>query len=36
MVFQSYNLWPHMTVSENLGFSLKLKKVRKDEDQEKG
>ena len=31
MVFQSYNLWPHMTVSENLGFSLKLKKVRKDE-----
>ncbi|TAM86130.1 MAG: ABC transporter ATP-binding protein [Candidimonas sp.] len=25
MVFQSYALYPHMTVRENLGFSLKLK-----------
>ncbi|WP_416825315.1 ABC transporter ATP-binding protein [Ectobacillus polymachus] len=31
MVFQSYNLWPHMTVFDNLGFSLKLKKVPKAE-----
>lgn len=29
MVFQSYNLWPHMTVGENLGFGLKIKKVPK-------
>jgi iron(III) transport system ATP-binding protein len=25
MVFQSYALWPHMTVAENVGFALKLK-----------
>ncbi|MFC0272266.1 ABC transporter ATP-binding protein [Metabacillus herbersteinensis] len=29
MVFQSYNLWPHMTVFENLAFSMKLKKLKK-------
>ena len=27
MVFQSYALYPHMTVYENMAFSLKLKKV---------
>ncbi|MEA5067458.1 MAG: ATP-binding cassette domain-containing protein [Christensenellaceae bacterium] len=27
MVFQSYNLWPHMTVYENMAFGLKLRKV---------
>ncbi|MFC4401982.1 ABC transporter ATP-binding protein [Gracilibacillus xinjiangensis] len=31
MVFQSYNLWPHMTVFNNLAFSLKLRKVNKKE-----
>ena len=31
MVFQSYALYPHMTVRDNLGFSLKLKKVPKEE-----
>ena len=31
MVFQSYALYPHMTVYENMAFSLKLKKVPKDE-----
>ena len=31
MVFQSYALYPHMTVYENMAFSLKLKKVAKDE-----
>ena len=31
MVFQSYAVWPHRTVSENVGFSLKMKKVPKDE-----
>jgi multiple sugar transport system ATP-binding protein len=30
MVFQSYALYPHMTVGENMGFSLKLRKDRKD------
>ena len=29
MVFQSYALYPHMTVAENIGFSLKLRKVPK-------
>lgn len=27
MVFQSYNLWPHMTVEENLNFGLKIRKI---------
>ena len=31
MVFQSYALYPHMTVYGNMAFSLKLKKVSKDE-----
>jgi multiple sugar transport system ATP-binding protein len=31
MVFQSYALYPHMTVYENLAFGLKLRKTPKDE-----
>ncbi len=31
MVFQNYALYPHMTVYENMAFSLKLKKVPKGE-----
>ena len=31
MVFQSYALYPHMTVADNMGFALKLAKVPKDE-----
>lgn len=31
MVFQNYALYPHMTVRENMAFSLKLKKLPKDE-----
>ncbi len=31
MVFQSYALYPHMTVEQNMGFSLKLQRVNKDE-----
>ena len=31
MVFQSYALYPHMTVYENMAFPLKLRKVEKDE-----
>jgi iron(III) transport system ATP-binding protein len=29
MVFQSYGLWPHMTVGGNVGYPLKLAKVAK-------
>ncbi|MFV2064206.1 MAG: ABC transporter ATP-binding protein [Chloroflexota bacterium] len=31
MVFQSYALYPHMTVAQNIGFPLKQQKVPKDE-----
>ena len=31
MVFQSYALYPHMTVYENMAFPLKLRKMSKDE-----
>jgi len=31
MVFQNYALYPHMTVEQNLGFGLKLRKTPKDE-----
>ena len=34
MVFQSYALYPQMTVAENIGFPLKLRKVTKRERQE--
>ncbi|MBO9652622.1 MAG: ATP-binding cassette domain-containing protein, partial [Variovorax sp.] len=29
MVFQSYALYPHMTVAENMGFSLRLRNAEK-------
>ena len=35
MVFQNYALYPHMTVEENLGFSLKIAKVNQDEIEQK-
>lgn len=31
MVFQNYALYPHMTVRQNLGFGLKMKKMSSDE-----
>ena len=31
MVFQSYALYPHMTVAENMGFSLKMAGLNKDQ-----
>src|SRR5687768_18472876 len=31
MVFQSYALYPHLSVYENIAFGLRLKKVPKDE-----
>lgn len=30
MVFQSYALWPHMTVAENVGYPLKIQKVQRE------
>ncbi|MBR3250085.1 MAG: ABC transporter ATP-binding protein [Erysipelotrichaceae bacterium] len=35
MVFQNYSLYPHMTVYENMAFSLKLAKLPKEEIEEK-
>jgi multiple sugar transport system ATP-binding protein len=35
MVFQNYALYPHMTVEENLAFGLQLRKMPKDEQQER-
>jgi multiple sugar transport system ATP-binding protein len=35
MVFQSYALYPHMTVFENMGFALKLRKLPKAEIEKK-
>jgi iron(III) transport system ATP-binding protein len=29
MIFQSYALWPHMTVSENIAYGLRLRKMDK-------
>jgi putative spermidine/putrescine transport system ATP-binding protein len=30
LVFQSYALWPHMTVSQHIGYGLKLRRVPRD------
>src|SRR4051795_6667630 len=30
MIFQSYALWPHMTVAENIVYGLKLRKMPRD------
>ncbi|MDX8419861.1 ABC transporter ATP-binding protein [Stecheria sp. CLA-KB-P133] len=31
MVFQSYNLWPHMTVADNLAFGLRIRRMNKND-----
>jgi multiple sugar transport system ATP-binding protein len=31
MIFQSYAIWPHMTVFDNIAYPLKLQKIKKDE-----
>jgi len=31
MVFQSYALWPHMTVAQNIGYGLRLRRVARAE-----
>ena len=31
MIFQSYAIWPNMTVAENVSFGLKIRKVKADE-----
>lgn len=35
MVFQNYALYPHMTVFDNMGFALKIRKMPKDEIEKK-
>ena len=32
MIFQSYAVWPHMTVFENVAFGLKIRKPRRRRD----
>ena len=32
MIFQSYALWPHMTVAENVAYGLKIRKLDKADD----
>ena len=36
MVFQSYALWPHMTVLQNIGYGLKLRGAAQDRDRRQG
>src|ERR687897_3694811 len=31
MVFQSYALWPHMTVRKNIGYPLKARRIKTEE-----
>jgi iron(III) transport system ATP-binding protein len=31
MVFQNYALWPHMTVADNIGYGLRLRRLGRDE-----
>ena len=31
MIFQSYALWPHMTVADNVAYGLRIRKLPKDE-----
>ena len=35
MIFQSYAVWPHMTVAQNVAYGLKFKKLAKQQSQEK-
>ena len=35
MIFQSYAVWPHMTVYENIAYALKLRKLKKTEIEER-
>jgi iron(III) transport system ATP-binding protein len=35
MVFQSYAVWPHRTVAQNVGFALKMQKIGKSETEQR-
>ncbi len=35
MIFQSYALWPHMTIAENVGYGLKIRKIERAERERK-
>jgi ABC-type sugar transport system ATPase subunit len=36
MVFQSYAIWPHMTVAQNVAYPLEIRKVERDGDRRPG
>ena len=36
MIFQSYALWPHMTVAENVAYGLTLRKLPRADDRQEG
>src|SRR5512141_2931017 len=36
MILQSYAIWPNMTVAENVGFGLQVRKVKPDEIRRRG
>src|SRR5437868_15424732 len=36
MIFQSYALWPHMTVAENIVYGLRLRKMDRSEERRVG
>ena len=36
MVFQNYALYPHMTVRENMGYALKKRKLKREDDRPQG
>ena len=35
MVFQSYAVWPHMNVFDNIAYPLKIQKINKNEIEER-
>lgn len=35
LIFQNYALWPHMTVFENIAYGLRLRRLKKDEVEQK-
>ena len=36
LVFQSYAIWPHMTVADNIAYPLKVRRIDRDTDRRQG